>query len=307
VTSGIAGDVAATQERRRRVNPAIPIRALQALLWLLVASGPAVALVATAQQSTLIGRLEGVESAAAAAGPSVDSSGAAGFAELFIAAYLDAGAGSTAGLDKFVDGVSLEGVMPGSWSVVRTASLGTEEITPGYFAVTVAAELVAHPIGNDAPSAPEPVGTLLYSVAMAETDNGWTVVGLPSLMPTPARVGTPDLLVDGLNGIDDPGLADMVTRFLSAYLTGDGELTRYLAPSSPIVPVHPPPFTAVEVLHSGTAEDPQEGAVVGVVARASDDAGRVQLLEFWMAVLQRDGRWEVTDVLPAPPPATSKG
>jgi hypothetical protein len=44
---------------------------------------------------------------------------------------------------------------------------------------------------------------------------------------------------------------------------------------------------------------------VAVVARATDDAGRAQLLEFWLAVSQRDGRWEVTEILPAPPLATS--
>jgi hypothetical protein len=84
-----------------------------------------------------------------------------------------------------------------------------------------------------------------------------------------------------------------VARFLSAYLTSDGELTRYLAPSSPIPAVHPPPFTAVEVLRSGMAKDPQRGTVVAVVARASDDTGRAQLLE------------EVTEILSAPPLATS--
>lgn len=40
MTDGTVGDVAAGQGRRRRVNPAIPIRALQVLLWLLVVSGP---------------------------------------------------------------------------------------------------------------------------------------------------------------------------------------------------------------------------------------------------------------------------
>jgi hypothetical protein len=305
MTAGTIGDVAPAQGRRRRVSPAIPIRALQVLLWLLVVSGPAAALVGIAHLSAINSRLEVVESAAAPADPPADSRGVTGFAEMFIAAYFDAGEGSTTGLDGFVDGVALEGVQPRSWSVVRTVSLGAEELAPGYFAVMVAVELIALSSGGDPVVAPEPVGTLFYSVAVAEDESGWTVVGLPSLMPAPNRVSAPDLLVDRLDGIDDSTLADMVARFLSAYLTGDGELTRYLAPSSSIVPVHPAPFTASEVLGSGTAEDPQEGTVVGVVARANDDAGRGQILEFWLAVSQRDGRWEVTEILPAPPLATS--
>jgi hypothetical protein len=283
------------------VNPTIPIRALQVLLWLAVVSGPVTALVGIAHLAALNSRLEVVESAASAADPPADSSGAAGFAELFIAAYFDAGEDSTTGLDRFVEGVALDGVEAGSWSVVRTASLGAGEITPGYFSVMVAVELIAHTTAGDPTAPSEPVGTLFYSVAVAETDSGWTVIGLPSLMPAPNRLSAPDLLVDRLDGIDDSSLSDMVARFLSAYLAGDGELTRYLAPSSSIVPVLPAPFTTVEVLRSGMAEDPQHRTVIGVVVRASDDAGRAQLLEFWLAVSQRDGRWEVTEILPAAP------
>lgn len=36
MTAGAIGDVAAGQGRRRTVNPTIPIRVLQVLLWLLV-------------------------------------------------------------------------------------------------------------------------------------------------------------------------------------------------------------------------------------------------------------------------------
>jgi hypothetical protein len=301
VTAGTFKDVTMTGDRRRRANPTLPIRALQVFLWLLVLSGPAAALVATAHLSALNSQLEVVRAAADAAEPSTDPSGAAGFAELFIAAYLEPGEGSTSGLDRFMDSMALDGVEAGSWSVVRTASLDAEEISPGYFAVTVAAELIAHTIGSDSASVPEPVGTLFYSVGIAETDSGWAVVGLPSLMPAPNRVSAPHVLVDRLDGIGDPALEDMVSRFLSAYLTGDGHLTRYLAPSASVAGPQPSPFTAVEVLGSGMADDKQGGAIVAVVARTTDDAGRAQLLEFWLAVSQRDGRWEVAEVLPAPP------
>ncbi len=304
MTAGTVKDVSVAGDRRRRVNPTIPIRALQVLLWLLVVSGPAAALVVSAQLSALNSRLESVLVAATAADPPADSAGVEGFAELFIAAYLDAGEDST-GLDGFVDGITLDGVEAGSWSAVRTVSLGATEIAPGYFAVTVAVNLIAHTTGSDPTSAPQSVGTFFYSVGVAETDSGWAVVGLPSLVPAPHRVSAPGLLVDRRDGIGDSSLGDMVGRFLSAYLTGDGELTRYLAPSASVAGPQPSPFTAVEVLRSGMTEDKQGGAVVAVVARAADNAGRAQLLEFWLAVSQRDGRWEVAEVLPAPPLASN--
>ena len=305
MTASTATEASATEARHRRISPTISIRALQVLLWVLVVSGPVAALVVSAHLSALNDRLDVVQAATSAADPPADTAGVEGFAELFIAAYLDAGEGSTIGLDGFVDSVALDGVEAGSWSAVRTTSLGAKEVAPGYFAVTVAVNLIAQPTDSDQASAPELVGTFFYSVGVAETDSGWTVVGLPSLVPAPNRVSAPDLLVGRWDGIGDPGLADMVGRFLSAYLTGDGELTRYLEPSSPIVSVQPSPFSAVEVLRSGMAEDRQGGTVVAVVARATDEAGRAQLLEFGLAVSQRDGRWEVAEVLPAPPLASN--
>jgi hypothetical protein len=173
------------QARRRGISSTIRIRALQVLLWVLVVSGPVAALVVSAHLSVLSGRLEVVQGATSAADPPADTAGVEGFAELFIAAYLDAGEGSTTGLDGFVDSVALDGVEAGSWSVVRTTSLGAEEIAPGYFAVTVAVNLIAQPAGGDPTPVPQSVGTFFYSVGVAETDSGWRVVGLPALVPAP--------------------------------------------------------------------------------------------------------------------------
>ena len=48
--------------------------------------------------------------------------------------------------------------------------------------------------------------------------------------------------------------------------------------------------------------------MVAVVVRATDMAGRAQILEYALVVEQRDGRWEVSELLPAPPLAiTSDG
>jgi hypothetical protein len=43
---------------------------------------------------------------------------------------------------------------------------------------------------------------------------------------------------------------------------------------------------------------------VAVAVRATDSAGRAQLLEYALVVGQRDGRWEVSEMLPAPTLAT---
>jgi len=291
--------------RRQALSPLLTIRAVQILLWLLVISGPVAAVLVAAQMSSIGDRLDALGRAAGVEVPS-DTSGAEGFAELFIAAYLSAGEDSTEALGPFLDGVALDGVAAGSWSAVRTASLGAQEVSPGYYAVTVATEVAAADPAFEEQSPWIPAGTRYFSVGVVETATGWAVTGLPTLIPPPAKTAVPELLVgrfDGLAGA--PGLEEMLPRFLAAFLTGVGELTRYTSPSSPIVAVQPPPFASVEVLRTGVAETPDSTEAAAQV-RGIDADGRAQILEYALVVEQRDGRWEVPRLLPAPTLAPSE-
>ena len=283
-----------------RVSPLLMVRMLQVVVWLLVVSGPLAAVLLATQVSALGGRLETVEGQAAVELPP-DTTGVEGFAELFIAAFLGAGEGSPESLAPFLDKPRLDGVADGSWFATRTASLGAREIGPGYFAVTVSAEVVAADEESDEPNVWVPVGTLFYSVGVAESETGWAVTGLPTLIAAPTRAVPPELLLGHLDGLDGaPGLEEMLHRFLAAYLTGDGELARYMAPDSRIARVQPPPFVSVEVLKAGFIDAPDGTQQVAIVLRATDAADRVQLLEYALTVEQRDGRWEVSELLPAP-------
>lgn len=282
--------------QRRALNPLLAIRGVQVVLWLLVIAGPVAALLVASQVSSIGSRVDALATASDVVVPP-DTSGMEGFAELFIAAYLGAGEDSIDVLDPFLDDVALDGVEAGSWRAIRTTSLGTQEVSPGYYAVVVATEVAA----TDPESGDQPVGVRYFSVGVVETTTGWVVVSLPALIPRPARVAAPDLLIERFDGLDDaPGLEEMLPRFLAAFLTGAGELTRYTSPSAPIVAVQPPPFTAVEVLRSGLVETPPGLTEVAVLARGTDADGRTQILEYALVVEQRDGRWELSRLLPAP-------
>ena len=65
--------------------------------------------------------------------------------------------------------------------------------------------------------------------------------------------------------------------------------------------MQPPPFVNVEVLKAGLVDTPDGSLQVVVVVRATDTAGRVQVLQYALVVEQRDGRWEVSELLLAPP------
>ncbi len=98
----------------------------------------------------------------------------------------------------------------------------------------------------------------------------------------------------------------MLPRFFAGFPTGVGELTRYTSPSSPIVAVHPPPYTGVEVLRASLVTAPDGAIEVAAVVRATDADGRTQIFEYAPVVEQRDGRWEVSRLPPAPTLATSE-
>lgn len=290
--------------QRRDLNPLLAIRAVQIVLWLLVMTGPVAAFLVASQMSSIGNRLDALATAADVVGPP-DTSGAEGFAELFIATYLGVGEDTTDALAPFMDGVALDGVETGTWSAVRTTSLGTHVVSPGYYSVLVAAEVVG--VGLDDHIAWAPVGTRYYSVGVIETTAGWSVTGLPTMIPPPAKAAASELLIEHFDGLAAmPGVDQLLYDFLGALLTGDGDLTRYTSPSSSIVAVQPPPFASVEVLRAGSAETSDGLIEVGAVVRATDGDGRVQILEYALVVEQRDGRWEVSNLLPAPTLALSE-
>ena len=146
------------------------------------------------------------------------------------------------------------------------------------------------------------VGTRFYTVGVVETDSGWVATGLPTLVARPTGPPVPGLLVMAMDGLDPfPELERAVAAFLAAYLTGVGDLGRYTVPGSSLVPVEAAPFVTVEIIRSGSATSADGTRHVAALVRATDAAGRGQLLEYSLVVSQRDGRWEVAELLPAAP------
>lgn len=138
--------------------------------------------------------------------------------------------------------------------------------------------------------------------------------GALSALTLPAAVAAP-VVVGGSTGayrthiaMNSP-VADTVTQFLSAYLTGAGDVSRYVTPGSTILPVTPPPYTSVKLaeLRSTTqlAEDgatPADGETAHVLASASAVVSQEQVaaVTYALSLTARAGRWEVTAIEPVP-------
>jgi Conjugative transposon protein TcpC len=232
--------------------------------------------------------------------PASEYAAAEGLAELFVAAWL-AGKDTSSMLgDESVHVGEAAELAAGSWRATRTVSLGVDESSAGSAAAVVAADVERRVRRGGGPQW-VPAGRRLFTVGLVDTGSGWAVTGPPALVAAPASGDVPDRVLSRWDGLGDrPGLEEAVTLFFEALLSGDGDLVRYTSPGSGITPVIPPPFASVEVVTSGSVPW-GESLLVGAVVSGSDRAVRSPLLEYWLVVAEREGRWEVAALLPAAP------
>ncbi|WP_369362600.1 conjugal transfer protein [Streptomyces sp. CG4] len=173
---------------------------------------------------------------------------------------------------------------PQSVAAVRSWQRGTDE-----WAVTVAAQYAD--------------GRVRYFVVpvVADTAGGsFTVTGAPGVVAGPARAEVPKspYTVTVPSGSD---LAVAVGEFLSAYLTGAGQVDRYLGPGVKLSAVSPAPYATATVQQllaikeAGAAGSvPADGTTVRVQAAVeARDSGGLWPLAYELTLRARSGRREI--------------
>jgi hypothetical protein len=270
------------------------VRATTVGLWALVGVGALAGLAGLATRSA--------PATAAVVEPAPPSVSAEGFAEMFVATYLGAGEEDrAAALAPFYPGATLQ-LEPNlaTLYVTRTATVAATEVSEGYWSITVGAE-VLEPAAEDAY---RPGGTRFYQVGVVEAGGALAATSLPGQVPAPATAEAPELDVEGFRRADaaEP-TTEAMQRFFAALVAGDGELDRYVAPGTGLRAVDPAPYASVEVqrvaLRSLNEADDAYRALVEVAA--TDAAERTQVFHYALELAMREGRWEVTELLPAVP------
>ncbi|WP_316762518.1 conjugal transfer protein [Streptomyces herbicida] len=234
------------------------------------------------------GKPAAVRSTATAADP-------AGYAQVFVDAWLrssvdDATSAQARLAQSLAPDVDLPdpvaSAQPKLASVTAVRSAQRED---GEWAVTVAAQYAD--------------GRLRYFVVSVAADAGgasFAVTGAPGVVAGPARAAVAKSPY-GVSVPSDGDLSLAVGEFFGAYLTGAGEVDRYLAPGVKLSPVSPAPYTAVTVQEVWGAEEaagaeqvPADGTKVRVRVQveARDEAGRWPLA-YDIGLKARSGRWEV--------------
>ena len=104
----------------------------------------------------------------------------AGFAELFVAAYLSAGSGQEQALRPYYQGpLDLTGVTPSARYAARTTAVEVAHLGSGPWVVNVGAEVLSADGGGYVPA-----GTHYYRVKVASRGGRFVATALPAEVPT---------------------------------------------------------------------------------------------------------------------------
>ncbi|MFD5425597.1 conjugal transfer protein [Streptomyces sp. NPDC127084] len=258
------------------------------------------------------------------------SQGAAGFAQLFVAAFISAGEGDQDRLAGYYPGATslrLEGESDRRRGEQLTV-VRLRQIDRGVWSVTVAARITATkptapPADGDRPdekkvakaAAAQAVRYFQVPVATATTPggaSGYTALAMPAEVAAPERIKAPSLVYGPMRpALPADPRTQATTEFLTAYLTGTGELDRYLAPGTHTTAITPTPYSGIAV--DSLAVEGEKGtepvtAVPGdgttlrllVALRATGpDEIRVPLT-YALTLKARAGRWEIASLDGAP-------
>lgn len=287
-------------------------------LWCAVIAGPVLGLAALARGG-------GSASASDETVPELRSGTApAGVASLYLAAWLSAGSGTEETVRAYYPQLGSLPDQPNRHSATRLVPVAVVEVSPGYWSVTVAAQVATRTergwVDTGVHYYRVPIRVLGGPEAGGEGKpggpTGYVATGLPAEVGAPAGLEPVQVDYPRHRSADsaDP-VADSVGRFLAAYLLGDGELTRYVSPGSTLSPISPPPYAELvlrdlytdESSTGGRSRGPdRDGARLAVLATvdATDRYATTRQLGYALTLTSRDGRWEVSALDPAPALAT---
>ncbi|WP_055532793.1 conjugal transfer protein [Streptomyces graminilatus] len=285
-------------------------------VWALVTSGPVIGVLALTGSST---PAQGAAKSVVVSTPA-SATGPAGFASLFVAAYLDAGQGTERDLTPYYSGSVVLSAKPGAREATRSTVIASREVQPGYWSITVAADVTAK---NDAGKATR-LGVQYFRVGVQATGPasaggtstsdaavaGYAATSLPAQVAAPASLKPGALVYESDRGTSstDPAV-ETAKGFLSAYLTGTAELDRYTSPGVRLQAITPAPYSTVKVTgvqddSSGSEQQkvPADGTELHQLVNvdAADSAGNTVSLSYALTLKSRAGRWEVDSVDDAP-------
>lgn len=222
----------------------------------------------------------------------------------FVAAWLSATKDDSTELQRYVSTAGMD-LPDKGWAFrnLTIASVG-EATSAGFVPVQVAADVEETSIQADAPVTSWQ--QRYFAVTVQVSDGAIGVVGMPAPVTGPAAPAKQPDLDYSANISSNSPVSATASSFLAAYLTGNGEVSRYVTPEVEISAIEPAPYSAVKVndvsANAAPAEKPADGDVLNVLVKSELVSGTGQTIsaDYILTMTARADRWEVTSIDPTP-------
>lgn len=235
---------------------------------------------------------------------------ASDLAEQFVSAWLTTHRGDEGTLQRFIDLDAGTAPLPAQalFESADTQIAGVRQV-PG----TAGADTYAVTVSTEVTATGTSTSTRRYfQVPVAVSGKGVRAMAMPTAVPAPSSGLTINL--DYSNQLSST--ATIVTAaqgFLSAMLTGDGDVTRFTSPGTNLSAITPAPYSSISVTGARTqkslgdsADTPPDGQrarlLLTISQQPSGAASSSDALtgSYALTMTARAGRWEVSALDPVP-------
>lgn len=269
------------------------VRLFRVAVWTVIAAGPVALCVAVAATPTTVKAAAGAKPTAVRS-TSANFAAPGGYAQLFVGAWLRSSAdNATSAQARLAQSMAPDVDLPEPASDAQArpeavTALRSVHTGGDTWLVTVAAQY-----------ADSWVRYYTVPVTSDRAGTSFTVTGAPGVVAGPARAEettSPYTVI-----VPDGDLSSAVGEFFNAYLTGAGEVSRYLAPGVNLTAVSPAPYQSVTVQQISAREEaaaaeevPADGTTIRlyVTVEAREGSGRWPLA-YELTLKARSGRWEI--------------
>lgn len=229
---------------------------------------------------------------------------AGGYAIGFVSAWLNATRNDPGELAEFTDLTGKGSFLsPEPWEYRDLDVVAVTPVTDQFTNVLVSANVKETTTDDDNEITTWP--RRYWSVPIATGSDGEvSTAGFPAPVNAPPAADVSLSYPESVSRTGDAGKA--ATDFLAAYLTGTGDITRFIAPDAQITPIQPTPFTRIDVIdvvsNKVAAESTDEGDEIRLLATigAQRQDDRIVPVNYALTMTIRAGRWEISQIDPAP-------
>lgn len=238
-----------------------------------------------------------------APGLSADQQQAGAFATSYVAAWLSATNDNHDALDAYTrqPETSLSSKTPLSYRDLGVASVTDAPGDLTNVIVSTSLKTTAKDGNGDEVDSWTPYW---YQVTVQSKDGAMSTVGLPTPVAMPNVGEAPALGYP--SRVENNDVRATAQDFITAYATGQGDVTRFVSPESTINPISPAYWTraTVKTLNAATSipdgqlTDGQSADVLTVVNLSRE--GTTKPAQYVLGMKVRDGRWEIHSLNSAP-------